>query len=140
MGNPSRESQMNLAVQAIRTDPTLSNRRAAKIFNVPLSTLLDRMKGKRARQDTRSASARLTKLEEEAIVKYVIDLDSRGFAPRLSDVDDMANNILAARDASRVGTRWASTFVARQQELKTRLSRVYDYQRALCEDPEKIAG
>ena len=52
----------------------------------------------------------------------------------------MANNILAARDASRVGTRWASTFVARQQELKTRLSRVYDYQRALCEDPEKIAG
>ncbi|KAK1838382.1 transposase [Colletotrichum chrysophilum] len=104
MAQPSKESQINLALQAIQTDPKLSSRRAVKIFNVPLSTLLNRMKGKRARQDTHSASSQLTKLEEDAIVKYVIDLDSRGFAPRLNDVEDMANNILAARDALHVGT------------------------------------
>ena len=52
----------------------------------------------------------------------------------------MANIIAESRDASRVGTGWASSFVKRQPELRTRFSRVYDYQRALCEDPEKIAG
>ncbi|KAK6823615.1 hypothetical protein PG987_013872 [Apiospora arundinis] len=68
------------------------------------------------------------------------DAHSRGFAPRIPDVEDMANTILATRDAIRVGTRWASNFVKWQPQLKTRLSRVYDYQRALCEDPKKIAA
>lgn len=69
-----------------------------------------------------------------------MELDSRGFAPRMLDVEDMANVILATRHASRVGARWASNFVKRQHQLKTRLSRAYNYQRALCEDPEKIAA
>ena len=86
-------------------DPQLSMRRAAKAFNVPISTLSDRMNGKRARQDTRSSSTRLTELEENVIVTYIIDLDSRGFAPRIPDVEDMANVILVARHASRVRTR-----------------------------------
>jgi len=138
MSKPSNESQITLAVQAIKTDPILSIRRAASIFNVPRSTLTDRMSGKRAVQDIRSAKHRLTELEESVIVTYIIDLDSRGFAPRMLDVEDMANVILATRDARRVGTRWTSNFVKRQPQLKTRLSRAYDYQRALCEDPEVI--
>ena len=71
------------------------------------------MNGRRARQDTRPGSYRLSKLEEKAIVQYILDLDARGFSPRISDVEDIANVIAEARDASRVGTRWASTFVKR---------------------------
>ena len=140
MRNTSSESQIILAVQAIQKTPSLSLRKAAKIFQVSLTTLHSRMNGRRARQDTRPGSCRLSELEEKAIVQYILDLDARGFSPRISDVEDMANVIAEARDASRVGTRWASTFVKRQPDLRTRLSRVYDYQRALCEDPEKIAG
>lgn len=61
------------------------------------------MNGTRARQDTRPNSTRLTELEENVIVTYIMDLDSRGFAPRIPDVEEMANVILAERDASRVG-------------------------------------
>ncbi|KAL9564079.1 hypothetical protein ACKAV7_011792 [Fusarium commune] len=50
----------------------------------------------------------------------------------------MANKLLADRDASPVGKRWASNFVMRQPELKTRHFRRYDYKRAQCEDPEVI--
>ena len=46
-----------------------------------------------------------SELEENVIVTYIIDLDSRGFAPRIPDVEDMANVILATRYASRVRTR-----------------------------------
>ncbi|KFY31963.1 hypothetical protein V493_00642 [Pseudogymnoascus sp. VKM F-4281 (FW-2241)] len=52
----------------------------------------------------------------------------------------MANNLCVARDASRVGPRWASNFVKRRPELKTRYNRKYDYQRALCEDLEVARG
>jgi hypothetical protein len=37
-----------------------------------------------------------------------------------------------------VGPRWASNFIKRQPELRTRLFRIYDYQRAKCEDPVAI--
>jgi hypothetical protein len=50
----------------------------------------------------------------------------------------MANRLLADRDASPVGKRWASNFVKRQPELKARFQRRYDYQRAKCEDPTVV--
>lgn len=89
-------------------------------------------------QDLQPNSAKLTNLEEEAMLRHVLDLDLRGFSPRLTDVEDIANLLLADRDAGRVGKCWALNYVMRQPELKTRLNRPYDYQRALCEDPEKI--
>jgi hypothetical protein len=52
----------------------------------------------------------------------------------------MANSLLADRDASPVGKRWAHNFVKRQPELKTRIFRRYYYQRAKCEDPTIIRG
>ena len=42
--------------------------------------------------------------------------------------------------ARRVGKLWAHRLVQRRPELKTRLTRVYDFQRALFEDPELIGA
>ena len=67
-------------------------------------------------------------------------MDTRGFAPRLAGVEDMANYILESRGERRVGKLWAHRFVQRRPELKTRFNRVYDFQRALCEDPELIGA
>jgi hypothetical protein len=50
----------------------------------------------------------------------------------------MADQLLADRDAPPVGTRWASNFVKRHPDLKTRSFRKYDYRRAKCEDPTII--
>ncbi|KAL2887303.1 hypothetical protein HOO65_050424 [Ceratocystis lukuohia] len=50
----------------------------------------------------------------------------------------MANRLLADRDASPVGKRWASNFIKRQPDLKTCFNRRYDYERAKCEDPVLI--
>ena len=59
----------------------------------------------------------------------------RGFPPRLRGVEEMANRLLADRDMSPVGKRWARNFVKRHEELDTRFFRKYDYHRAKCEDP-----
>ena len=63
------------------------------------------MNGKQARRDIRANNTRLTELEEKTLIRYILDLDSQGFTPRLHDVEDIANVIAASRDASRVGTR-----------------------------------
>ncbi len=52
----------------------------------------------------------------------------------------MANYILKSRGGKHVGKLWAHRFVQRRPELKTRFNRVYDFQRALCEDPELISA
>lgn len=134
----SKESRIITALQALQKDPTLSTRAAGRIYSVPEATLRARRNGTTARRDSIPNSRLLTDSEESAIVKHILDLDLKGFPPRLCGVEDMANRLLAERGERRVGVRWAKNFVQRQPELSTRLTRRYDYQRAKCEDPEII--
>jgi hypothetical protein len=136
----TQEARIILAIEAIRTSKKLSRRNAAKIYNIPYTTLSDRMTGRTSRSETRPNRHKLTELEEDVIIQYILDLDDRGFGPRLAGVEDMANYLLETRGAQRVGKLWAHRFVRRRPELKTRFNRVYDFQRALCEDPELIGG
>jgi hypothetical protein len=130
----SKESRVLLAIEAIRSTPRMSIRSAAKAYDLPEASIRHRMNGRPAKFDSRNAHLNLTLAEEEAIVQYVLHLDSRGFSPRRADVEEMANLLLAKRDAQRVGKRWTERFIQRRPELKTRFNRVYDYQRGLCED------
>jgi hypothetical protein len=136
----TQEARIILAIEAIQSSKKLSRRNAAKIYQVPYSTLTDRINGRTTLPERRPASHKLTKLEEEVIIQRILDMDTRGFAPRLAGVEDMANFILESRGGQRVGDRWAQRFVQRRPELKTRFTRVYDFQRALCEDPELIGA
>jgi len=74
------------------------------------------------------------------IVKHILELDARGFAPRLSAVADMAYSLRAERGLGHVSLNWPSTFVKRQPELKVKFNRKYNYKRALCRDPKVIQG
>ncbi|KAM5529819.1 hypothetical protein BFJ63_vAg17750 [Fusarium oxysporum f. sp. narcissi] len=138
MSQSNKEAQILLALQACQADPKLSLRRAAKIYEVNFSTLYRRNSGMQARSECIPNSRKLSDLEEQIIVQYILDLDSRGFPSRHRDVEEMANRLLADRNASPVGKRWAINFIKRQPELKTRFQRRYDYQRAKCEDPIAI--
>jgi hypothetical protein len=140
MRSASDERQLLLAIQAIKLDPILSCRRAAKIYNVSRATLSQRLQGRQSRRDSMPNSRKLNDLEEATIVRYILELDSQGFPPRLSHVEDMANRLRYQRDASPVGKNWTTNFIKRQPELQTRFTRKYDYQRALCEDPSLIRG
>jgi hypothetical protein len=91
-----------------------------------------------ARRDCEANSKILTKLEEEVIIEFIFELDTKGFSPTLAAVRDMADTLLSERNAPAVGQNWPSNFVARTPSIKTRLNRPYDYRRAKCEDPEVI--
>jgi hypothetical protein len=81
------------------SDPNLSAGAAAKIYSVSHATLDRQLLGKLSRRDSPPNSRKLTALEEAIIVQHVLDLDSRSFPPRLREVEDMANRLLADRGA-----------------------------------------
>jgi hypothetical protein len=64
--------------------------------------------------------------EEQTIVRYILNLDSRGFAPRLCEVADIADKVLAIRGGAPVGKNWAERFVSRTKELKMAFNRAKD--------------
>jgi hypothetical protein len=134
------EAQLQLALQAIECDKNLRLGTAAAQYSVPRRTLQRRLNGILPRANIVANSRKLDPLEEQVIVRRVLDLYEQGFSPGYDMVGDMANLLLETRGASRVGPRWASNFVRRQPELRTRWSRPYDYQRAKCEDPEIIGA
>jgi hypothetical protein len=136
----TQEARIVLAIEAIRTSKQLSRRKAAKIYKVPETTLRDRMNGTTSFSEYRPVAQKLSELEEEVIISHILDRDSRGFSPRQADVEDMANYLLKTRRAKPVGKLWVHRFIQRRPELKTRFNRVYDFQRALCEDPELIGA
>jgi hypothetical protein len=68
----------------------------------PESTLRARINSRSSRVDYRPKAHNLTKLEEEVIVRYILDLDTRGFTSRLASIEDIANYILESRGRKRV--------------------------------------
>ena len=103
MSRKSKEADILLTIQALQGPRKLSCRKAAKTFNVPKSTLRARLHGRDERATCRPNSAKFTETEEETLVQYIIDLDSRGFPPRLYSVTDIADRVLEIRDGGRVG-------------------------------------
>jgi hypothetical protein len=101
----SRQDRVILAIQAINSDASLSQQRAAALYDVPQSTLSTRRAKTTARQDTHHGRSKLKRLEEEVIVQRIRKLDARGFAPTLSYVREMANQLLAARSGGEVGEK-----------------------------------
>ena len=93
------ERKIILALQAMQNDPKLSARAAAKIYSCSHYKLSSRKLGIRPRRDIPANSRKLTDLEESVLVQHILDLATKGFPPRLSIVEDMANRLLATRDA-----------------------------------------
>jgi hypothetical protein len=99
MASQIQEARIILAIEAIRSSKKINRSLAAKIYKVPYSTLSDRMNGRTTLRDRRPANIKLTELEEEVIIRHILDMDERGFAPRLAGVEDMANRILESQGA-----------------------------------------
>ena len=113
-------------------------RRAAIVYKVSKTTLLRRRAGARSTRGTHPKSSNLTMAEEQTLVQYIRKLDQQGLAPTLRSVEDMVNQLRAARDADPVVPRWASNFVKREPGLKSRMTRQRDHQRILCSDQAVI--
>jgi hypothetical protein len=136
-----QEGRILLAIQAIKKQEITSIREASRHFEVPFSSLRNRLNGLTNRSETRANGHKLTEIEEETLLKWILSMDSRGSAPRPSTIREMANILLASRGSTpvtSVGENWVTKFVKRHSILSSRFSKGYNFARAQCEDPKAI--
>ena len=81
MSQKINETQLNLALQAIRQNPKLSTRRVSKIYQVDHRRLGERLHSVLPRRAISANSRKLTDLEEGVIVEHILNLDAKGFPP-----------------------------------------------------------
>jgi hypothetical protein len=91
------KSTLQLAIQATIEDRDESKRRVVTAFSVPRTTVRRRRQGALSRRDREPNSKKLTKVEEEALVQRILNLNQQGIGATRAIVQDMANNLLAKR-------------------------------------------
>ena len=99
---PYTEADVQLALSDILKNQIKSIQRAEIVYKVPLRTIRRRRDGTRSRRDCEPNSKRLTKLEEEAIIKRILEQDLQGISLLKLLIQDMADRLLRARDAEPV--------------------------------------
>ena len=139
-----QEGRLLLAIQAFKQTPDAKIRAIARSYDVPYTSLYDRLRGRTPRREIRHPHHRLTPTEETALEQWILSMDERGLPPRVATVRRMANLLLTDRvqsssnDSSSIGENWVRKFLQRHLNLESKYTRKYDHQRALCEDPEII--
>ena len=115
----SNEANIQLSILSLNKNQIHSVRAAAQTYNAPRTTLRDRRASRPAWRDCQPNSKKLSQLEEEVIISYILNLDLRGFAPTYAAVRDIADKLLAVRGAGQVGQKWPANFVKRIDSLTT---------------------
>ena len=82
------------ATEAIVPDST---KHACRAFNVPKTILREQRARKLAQRDCKPNLKKLKKIEEEVIVACILNLDKQGIGATRTIVEEIANNLLAAR-------------------------------------------
>ena len=137
----SYDQRFDLAITAIQTSQISSIRHASKLYEVPFTTLRDRLSGRITRHNAQINNRKLTTTEEKALLQRVKSLDNNGFSPTLPFVEKMANQLLKQRlPTGSVGKNWLRRWVRRNNVVMAKHLHKYDYQRAKCEDPEILGN
>ena len=111
MASTFNKHQLQLVCQTFEKDSQLNIYKIIRFYNIPRITLSVRIKGRSIYIDVIVNSQKLTALKEEVVVQEVFDLDLQGFLPRIYNIKDIANRLLAIRNATYIGLHWTFNFV-----------------------------
>jgi hypothetical protein len=137
-----KEGRIDLAIHSIKKKQILSGRRAAKVFNVPRTTMRRRKKGIKPQEEAQLNNRLLSPIEEEELLRWILAMERRGFPPYVIDVKRLAERLIQRRGDTRrptsIGKQWVYRLLTRHPAVKTRLTRKKDSQRSRQESPNVI--
>jgi predicted HTH domain antitoxin len=81
-----QEGRLQLAISTVEKNGISSLRRAAEIFNIPKSTLHGRLNGRQYQIKKRANGYRLSPIQEESLVEWILSRDLHSVPPRPSHV------------------------------------------------------
>ena len=131
----SKESRVQMALDALKKGQFKSQRAAALAFDIPETTLCRRIRGVVSRPQKTANCQKLSDTEESTLLAWILDMDKRGLPLHLPIVRHLAQLLVSARlPSTTIGENWVNRYVKRHPELKSKYTRKYDYHRAKCED------
>ena len=99
-----QEDRLLLAIQAIKNQEISSVREAARRFNVPDTSLRQRLAGHPYRAESHANRHKLSQTEEESLKQWILLMDLLGAAPRPATAREMANLLLVKRGSTLIQT------------------------------------
>jgi hypothetical protein len=134
------EGKIEIAISDYKNGRILSLHKASEIYEVSYSRLYRRHRNIQNQATSNAIKRRMTRIEEDTLIKWITSIDKRGYPVGRQSVGDMASYLLSHRDMKLttecVGINWVDRFLARHPEVKKRISRPISAQRAKCEDPK----
>ena len=135
----SKETRVQMALDALKKGQFKSQRAAALAFDIPETTLRRRIRGVVSRPQKTANCQKLSDTEESTLLAWILDMDKRGLPLHLPIVRHLAQLLVSAcLPSTTIGENWVNRYVKRHPELKSKYTRKYDYQRAKCEDSSLI--
>ena len=101
----SEEVRINLIIDTLCINPTISIRYIVKIYEVSQTTIIVRMNGRTSIDEIHNSWYQLTLVKEETFVQYILDLDLQRFVPRINNIENIANFLFAMHYTKPIGIR-----------------------------------
>jgi len=134
-----REAAIQAAISDIDAGVFLSQRAAAKAYNIPQSTISTRIRGRQSNQASHVYQQRLTPEQEDFLVQWILEEDARAFPPSHARAREMANRILRMNGDHRpVGKHWMAAFLKRNPRVASVVGRKIEAARAEGATPAQI--
>jgi hypothetical protein len=99
----TQETRIILAIKTIRSSKKLNKYYIVKIYKILYTTFSYRITSRTYCPESKANYYKLTDLEEDTIVRYILDLDSRGFMSRLASVKNITNLLLESQGVLYIG-------------------------------------
>lgn len=132
------ENNMIAAIESVRGGGK-SIREAAAEFNVPKSTLGDRVKGRVVHGAKNGPKTLLTKEDEEKLAAYLIDVSKKGYGKSKEIIIFMATQMAVKRGKEVKGgilsEKWWRGFLKRNPAISLRASQNFGQVRTLVQRP-----
>lgn len=114
----STEKSIASALEAIQNG--LSQRKAAKRWGIPRSTLQKRLNGSQSRSDANEYLQRLSRQQESHLAEWVLVQSNLGLPLTRQQIQEFASRIVKQGGNDQpLGKRWIDGFLRRNPEIKT---------------------
>lgn len=111
----TQEQKIQLVIDFLNSNPTYSQRQAAKRFSVPPSTLNHRLHGRCTLSDHHETQQRLTIAEEASLIHCISLMHSWGWPMRIPFLESVTRDLLLAKgDTQPLGQHWYKHFIIRE--------------------------
>jgi hypothetical protein len=135
----TREFAIQSAIQDLESGVFTSQRQACKAWGINRSTLQGRLAGQQSHAIAHQHQQRLSPEQEDFVVEWILDEDSRAQPPSHARVREMATRILRMNgDHDPLGQLWITHFLTRQPRVASIVGRSIEAARAEAATPELI--